>query len=76
MPLYTFKSNKTGEEWDGVMSYKKLDEYYKEHDCQQVLTATKIISEFGDVHSKTSDGFKDRMKQIHKTAGRNSLMNP
>ena len=76
MPIYTFKSNTSDKEWDDIMSYTKLDEYYKEHDCRQVLSATKIISESGDVHSKTSDGFKDRMKQIHKAAGRRSLMNP
>ena len=74
MPLYTFKSNKTGEEWDGVMSYTKLEAYYKEFDCQQVLGVTEVISQTGDIHSKTSDAFKDKMKEIHKVAGRNSNM--
>ena len=75
MPIYTFKSNKTGKEWDEVMSFTKLDEYYKEHDCQQVFySMPEVVSTTGDIHSKTSHEFQDRMKDIHKTAGRNSKM--
>ena len=40
MPTYQFQSNKTGEEWEDTMSWKKLEEYYKEHDCQQVFHST------------------------------------
>ena len=75
MPIYTFKSNKTGKEWDDTMSWKKLDEYYKEHNCQQVINKmAEVISTTGDVHSKTTHEFQDRMKDIHKMAGRNSKM--
>ena len=75
MPTYTFKSNKTGKEWDDTMSWKKLDEYYKEHDCEQVINKmAEVISTTGDVHSKTTHEFQDRMKDIHKMAGRNSKM--
>lgn len=75
MPTYTFRSNKTDKEWDDTMSWKKLDEYYIKHDCQQVLGVVKIISATGDVMSKTTDEFKDRMKDIHKSAGHFSRMN-
>jgi len=75
MPTYQFQSNKTGEEWEDTMSWKKLDEYYKKHDCQQVFySMAEVISTTGDVHSKTTDEFKDKMKDIHKTAGRRSQM--
>ena len=75
MPTYQFQSNKTGEEWEDTMSWKKLDEYYKKHDCQQVFySMAKVISTTGDITQKTSDGFKDKMKDIHKMAGRKSQM--
>ena len=75
MPTYQFQSNKTGEEWEDTMSWKKLDEYYKKHDCQQVFYSTpEVVSTTGDVHSKTTHEFQDRMKDIHKTAGRKSQM--
>ena len=75
MPTYTFKSNKTGKEWDDTMSWKDLEGYYKEHDCQQIFTTMpEVVSTTGDVHSKTTHEFQDRMKDIHKTAGRKSQM--
>ena len=75
MPTYQFQSNKTGEEWEDTMSWKKLEEYYKEHDCQQVFhSMAEVISTTGDVHSKTTDEFKDKMKDIHKAAGPKSQM--
>jgi hypothetical protein len=75
MPIYTFKSNDSDKEWEDVMSFTKLDEYYKEHNCQQVFySMPEVVSQTGDAHSKTNDGFKDRMKDIHKLAGRKSRM--
>ena len=51
MPTYTFKSNKTGKEWDDTMSWKDLEGYYKEHDCQQIFTTMpEVVSTTGDVH--------------------------
>jgi hypothetical protein len=70
MPTYIFKSNKTGEEWEDTMSWKKLDEYYKKHDCQQIFTKMPaVVSGVGNLFAKTDDGFKDRMKEIKKGAG-------
>jgi len=75
MPTYTFKSNKTGKEWDDNIKIAELDSYYKEHDCEQVFNSmAEVISTTGDVHSKTTHEFQDRMKDIHKTAGRRSQM--
>ena len=74
MPTYNFKSNKTGKEWEDTMSYKKLDEYYKEHDCQQVFhTMQKVVSGVRSLWSQTDDGFKDRMSEINKVAGRDGM---
>ena len=75
MPTYTFRNNKTGKEWEDTMSHKDLDEYYIDYDCAQVFyTTPKVISTTGDIYSKTDNTFKDRMKDIHKLAGRNSRM--
>jgi len=75
MPVYQFKSNETDEEWEDVMSFTKLDEYYKKHNCQQVFySMPDLISSTGDITSHTTDAFKDRMKDIHKAAGRRSNM--
>tara|TARA_B100000470_G_C19777558_1_gene386102 strand:+ start:1385 stop:1642 length:258 start_codon:yes stop_codon:yes gene_type:complete len=75
MPTYTFESNKTGKIWDDTMSWKKLEEYYKEHDCVQIFTSMpKVVSMVGDVQSKTTSEFKDKMADIHKQAGKHSQM--
>ena len=75
MPTYTFKSNKTGKEWDDTIKIAELEGYYKEHDCEQIFTTMpEVVSTTGDVHSKTTHEFQDRMKDIHKTAGRHSRM--
>ena len=75
MPTYNFKSNKTGKEWEDTMSWKKLDEYYVEHDWQQIFHSMQnVVSGTGDVQSKTTHEFQDRMKDIHKLAGKKSQM--
>jgi len=74
MPTYTFKSNKTGEVWDDEMSYKVLDDYYVKHDCEQVIGVPTTIGGVGDIRHKHSDGFNDRLKEIHKNAGIHSTM--
>ena len=53
------------------MSYKDLDAYYKKHDCQQVINKQpKVISGVKSLWSQTDDGFKDRMQEITKNAGK------
>ena len=74
MPTYTFKSKETGKEWDDIISHKDLDAYYTEHNCTQLIGVSTTVASIGDVQGKTSDAFKDRMKDIHKLAGRNSRM--
>jgi hypothetical protein len=74
MPTYNFKSNKTGKECEDTMSYKKLDEYYAEHDCQQVFhQMQKVVAGTKSLWSQTDDGFKDRMQEINKVAGNRGM---
>ncbi len=74
MPTYQFRSNKTGEEWTKSMSWKELDQYYIDNDCQQVIGVPQTISSHGEDRLKTSDAFNDRLKEMHKHAGRHSTM--
>ncbi len=74
MPAYTFKSNKTGKIWDDTMSWKELDQYYIDNDCRQVIGTPNTISHTGEARHKHSNDFNDRLKEIHKSAGRRSTM--
>ena len=76
MPTYTFKSKTTGEEWDDEMSHTKLDAYYIEYNCTQIIGATTVISGTGEMRLKTDEGFKDRMREIKKAAGKGTPTNP
>ena len=74
MPTYKFKNKTTGVEWDKFMKISELDDYVKENDCSIVIGTPQIISGTGDIRHKHSDGFNDRLKEIHKHAGRHSTM--
>jgi len=70
MPIYEFKHNETGEIWTETMSYDDKDSYMEERNCSSYFsTFPSVISGLGDVHSKTDDNFKERMKQMKKGAG-------
>ncbi len=74
MPTYTFKSNETDEVWEDVMSHTKLEAYYKEHNCEQVIGVPTTIQGRGEGRLKTTDAFNDRLKEMHKKAGKKSTM--
>tara|TARA_B100000780_G_C20707942_1_gene281454 strand:- start:10 stop:255 length:246 start_codon:yes stop_codon:yes gene_type:complete len=74
MPTYNFINKDTGKEWEDTMSYKKLDEYYIEHNCEQVFhKMQQVVSGVKSLWSQTDDGFKDRMSEINKVAGRGGM---
>ena len=74
MPTYKFKNKTTGVEWEKEMKMSELDDYVKENDCSIIISAPQIISGRGELRHKHSDGFNDRLKEIHKTAGKHSTM--
>ena len=74
MPTYQFKNKTTGVEWEKEMKIAELDDYVKENDCSIVVSAPQIISGRGEGRLKTTDAFNDRLKEIHKKAGRHSTM--
>ena len=74
MPTSQFKNKTTGVEWNKELKIAELDDYVKENDCSIVVRAPQIISWRGELRHKHSDGFNDRSKEIHKTAGKHSTM--
>ncbi len=74
MPTYQFRNKTTGVEWEKEMKMSELDDYKKENDCSIVVSAPQIISGHGEGRLKTTDAFNDRLKEMHKHAGRHSTM--
>jgi hypothetical protein len=74
MPIYIFKNKTTGVEWEKEIKMSELDDYKKENNCSTVIVSPNIISQHGEGRLKTTDNFNDRLKEIHKYAGRNSTM--
>ena len=76
MQTYRFKNKTTGTEWDKFMKIAELDDYVKENDCTIQVSAPQIISGTGEQRLKTDEGFKDRMREIKKHAGKGTPDNP
>ena len=74
MPTYTFKNKTTGVEWDKFMKISELDDYVKENNCTIQVGTPQIISGTGEARLKNSDGWNDKMKEMHKKAGKRSTM--
>ena len=75
MPIYDFRHNETNEEWYSVMSYTDKAEYCFKHNCISIIkTAPKLVSGTKDAWSQTDDGFKERMKGIKATGGRQTTI--
>lgn len=75
MPTYNFRNTKTNEEFEIIMRISELDKYKEDNPhMQQILTAPKIISMAGTLHSRTSDGFKDVLNKIKDSSGKNNTI--
>jgi hypothetical protein len=75
MPTYDFLNTETGKIWTATMPYDDKEAYMKENNCRAYFKTTPtLISSVGDVWSKTDEGFKRRMKGIHKTGGSQSKL--
>jgi len=75
MPTYNFRNTKTNEEFEIIMRISELDKYKEDNPhMQQILTAPKIISMAGTLHSRTSDGFKDVLNKIKDGSGSNNTI--
>ena len=74
MPIYTIKNTKTSEEWDITCSYEELQETLKDPLLERSFVPPNIVSTVGNLHSKTSDGFRDRLKRIKETSGKGNTI--
>lgn len=67
MPTYSFRNIKTGEEFDQIMSIKKLDQYKIDNpDLEQLLGTPSIGDPVRLGLKKPDDTFRDILKQIKK----------
>jgi len=65
MPLYDFKNLETGEVESKMMSISSMQEYTKDPNIQQVLSAPNIIGETGgSVLKKAGEGWKEVKSRI------------
>ena len=68
MPLYDFENIETGEVETKMMSVASMEEYVKDPNIRQVLSAPKIISGHKSTVSQIDNGFNDVLKSIKKGA--------
>jgi hypothetical protein len=65
MPLYDFKNLETGNIETKMMSIADMQEYVKDKNIQQVISAPAVIGEVsGSVGRKAGDGWKEVQQRI------------
>ena len=75
MPNYTLRNIKTKESFIVTCSYVELQKKLEEnHDLVQMLVTPTIIGGTGSLLSKTSDGWKDHLKEIKKGSGKGNTI--
>ena len=74
MPVYTV-INKTNQEHTEVFcSWNELQEMLKDDNLTQALSLPKIVHDTGSLLARTSDGWKDHLKEIKKGSGRRNTI--
>ena len=67
MPSYTFKDKNTGEEHTELMSWDNSLVYLNENpNLERCISSFEILYSPGTALSKTSDRWKDRLKEMKK----------
>ena len=74
MPVYTVINKTTKEHTEVFCSWNELQEMLKDDNLTQALALPKIVSDAGSLLSKTSDGWKDHLKEIKKGSGRRNTI--
>lgn len=65
MPIYNFRNNETGEEFQDMMSMSELDKYLEENKhITQMLSAPAIVDPTRVGLRKPDSGFRDVLKKI------------
>ena len=68
-------NKETGEERDMVLSFSERDKLIADGDYIQKLIAPKIVSGIGGTARLTSDGWKDKLREIKKGSGKDNTIN-
>lgn len=75
MPTYTLRDTKTRAEFDVICSWDELQERLDHMpDLVHVLSAPKIVSGVGNLHSKVPDGFKDVLSRVKKGSAKGNTI--
>ena len=76
MPLYTVKDLKTNSQWDVTCSYDELQEMLDNSPDLIKVLSTPNFSYSGtkDNLSKSSDAWKDKLKQIKAGSGKGNTI--
>jgi len=75
MPNYTLRNIKTKESFIVTCSYVELQKKLEEdHNLVQMLITPAVIGGSGSLLSKTSDGWKDHLKEIKKASGKGNTI--
>lgn len=76
MPTYSYKCNICEHEFDSIQKISNMDVPTHEPcpECAgevvRCVTSCRVVGFVGSSQLKTPDGFKDRLKEIKKTAGK------
>jgi hypothetical protein len=68
-------NKKTGEELDMILSFAERDQLIARGEYTQKLVAPKIVSGIGGTARLTSDGWKDKLREIKKGSGKDNTIN-
>jgi len=74
MPIYNFRDNNTGDEFEQVMTMAELDEYLNEnpHVDQLINYGANVVHERG-TNLKVDDNFRETMSKIKETYKVNNI---
>lgn len=64
MPTYDFKDLTSGEVYTKMMSIADMEEYVKDKNIQQVLSAPKFVTSTTSVVTQAGDGWKEVQDRI------------
>lgn len=68
-------NKETGEEQDMILSFTERDDLIAKGKYTQKLTTPKIVSGIGGTARLTSDGWKDKLREIKKGSGKDNTIN-
>jgi len=75
MPLYTLKNKQTQQVHEMLISYEAKVNMLDTGEWEEIIGSPMIVAGQGSTIAKTSDGYKDLLKNIKKHSGRDNTIN-